>query len=159
MEREKPMYDSDNEELPDEIHRRITELSEAGDALANESHYEHAIRLYKEALQLLPEPKDRWEAGTWLLVAIGDALYYQGGFNEAHTYFRAAQKYPDGLENPLIFLRIGECLVEMGNDEDEAADALMRAYMLEGAEIFENEDPKYLRFLKEHADIEDPSIN
>lgn len=142
-----------DDQLPANIHRRVTELSDAGNRLSDESRYEPAIGLYQQAFELLPEPKDRWEAGTWLLVAMGDCLFFQGKFKEAYTYFRAAQKYPGGIENPFIFLRVGECLFEIGTDENAAADSLTRAYMLEGATIFETEDPKYMKFLREHAFI------
>src|SRR5947209_11865284 len=135
-----------DERLPDKLHQRITELSEAGNELVDESRYEMAINVFKQAFDLLLEPKDRWEAATWLLVAIGDCFYFQNNFQEAYSYFRTAQKYPGGLENPYIFIRIGECLCELGTDESEAADSLMRAYMLAGAEIFESEDSKYMKF-------------
>jgi hypothetical protein len=59
---------------------------------------------------------------------------------------------PGGLGNPFLHLRFGQILFESG-DHDLAADELIRAYMGAGDEIFENEDPKYLNFLKTRAKI------
>jgi len=54
---------------------------------------------------------------------------------------------PGGLGNPFIHLRLGQCALEEGH-LDEAAEHLARAYMLEGAEILAEDDPKYFEFLK-----------
>ena len=60
--------------------------------------------------------------------------------------FQKAIASPDGLGNPYIHLKLGECQFEMGNFE-KAANELTRAYMSEGPEIFEGEDQKYFEFL------------
>lgn len=60
---------------------------------------------------------------------------------------------PDGLGNPFIHLRLGQCALELG-DEDQAKDELIRAYMGDGPGIFEEEEPKYFEFLKRFADID-----
>jgi tetratricopeptide (TPR) repeat protein len=53
-------------ELPNKIYEKIIMLSEEGDALAEQSNFNEAIKKYKEALDLLPTPKNQWEASTWL---------------------------------------------------------------------------------------------
>ena len=47
-----------------------------------------------------------------------------------------------GTGNPFVWLRLGQSAFELGNAK-QATDALLSAYMLEGDEIFEDEDPKY----------------
>ncbi len=48
--------------------------------------------------------------------------------------------------NPAVHLRLGEVYFELENFE-KAADELARAYMAEGKDVFEDEDPKYFAFL------------
>ena len=63
----------------------------------------------------------------------------------------------DGYGNPFIMLRLGECCLEIG-DEKNAVEYLLRAYMMEGKEIFEPDEDgeddgqKYFDFLKTHVD-------
>jgi hypothetical protein len=54
---------------------------------------------------------------------------------------------PDGLGNPFLLLRLGQCALERGEDS-VAADHLARAYMLEGKEIFALDDPKCFALFK-----------
>ena len=46
-----------------------------------------------------------------------------------------------GTGNPFVWLRLGQAAFELGMDK-QATDALLSAYMLEGDEIFEDEEPK-----------------
>lgn len=54
---------------------------------------------------------------------------------------------PGAIGNPFVHLRLGQAQFELG-DMTRAADELARAYMGAGDEIFEEQDPKYLAFLK-----------
>ena len=110
--------------------------------------------MFQQALRLLPIPRERWEAGTWLVVAIGDCRFAQRRFAEALAQFRIAEAYPGGSGNALVLLRIGECLVELDGDKQAAMDALTRAQSIEGGAIFAQEDPKYLRFFLRNAPME-----
>lgn len=108
--------------------------------------------MFREALDLVPEPLEEWEASTWLFTSIGDCFYSMGAFDEAIDALANATKCPDALGNPFIHLRLGQCYFEIKNEE-KAADELMRAYMGDGAAIFEDEAPKYLEFLKSRANL------
>lgn len=57
-------------------------------------------------------------------------------------------KCPDGLDNPFIQLRLGECFFELGNIT-KAKEHLLKAYMIEGEEIFEDEPQKYMNLISE----------
>lgn len=143
-------------ELPEEIHDSIKDLSAAGDALAESDQFDAALSKYWEAFDLLPEPKTKWEAGTWLLTAIGDANFLKGDFVAGRDNLSNAMHFPDAVGNPFLHLRLGQCQYEVGN-LDRATDELLRAYGLEGAEIFESEDPKYLLFLRSRVPEPEPA--
>jgi tetratricopeptide (TPR) repeat protein len=134
--------------LDDELYVDLLVLCEDGDELVKGKQFDQALLKYEEAWNLLPEPKFEWEAATWILAAIGDAYFFAGKYDLSRTAFKNALKCPDGLENPFIYLRIGETSYELG-DRQGAQDSLARAYMLDGRTVFSQEDPKYLLFLSQ----------
>lgn len=111
------------------------------------SDLQGALREYHAAWQLLPEPKEDWEAATWILSAIGDAHFQSRDFAHAVSALSNALRCPDALGNPFIHLRLGESQFEVGNME-RAKDELTRAYMGGGRELFQSEDAKYIQFLE-----------
>ncbi len=129
-------------DLPEDLHDEISLLSERGDHFAEAGEYRAAIRNYQEAYEMLPEPREDWEAATWLHAAIADAHFFCGEFAEAREAMQRATLAPDGEGNPFVHLRIGQASLELG-DEDRAATELTRAYAVAGKEIFEEDDPKY----------------
>ncbi|MFI9323777.1 tetratricopeptide repeat protein [Kitasatospora aureofaciens] len=139
-------------QLPDEVHAEITDLCQEGDALAGMGELDEAKLRYIEALRLLPGDPRGWAASTWIYVAIGDVHFRCGVHDKAYKCFHNAVQCPDGLGNPYIHLRLGQTTFELG-DHDRAADELIRAYMGGGPEIFEEDDPKYLEFLRARADL------
>ncbi|WP_334043796.1 hypothetical protein [Burkholderia ambifaria] len=141
----------DMAELDDVLYERIGALSEAGDALVEDGDYAGALEKYWQAFDLLPEPKTNWEAGTWLMAAIGDTNFHQADYEAGRDNLGHAMHFPDAIGNPFLHLRLGQCQFELGN-LDRAADELMRAYMGGGPELFEDEDDKYLRFLATRAE-------
>ena len=141
-------------ELPGTTHEEIRRLSAEGDALAREKKHDEALQRYRAAFDLLPDPKYRWEASAWLLAAMGDAYFFSARFEKSLEMFSLALVNVAGAqENPFLHLRRGESLFELDQKKD-AADELMRAYMLAGAKIFTTEDPKYLAYLKTVARID-----
>ena len=134
-------------ELSDSIHAEIQRLCGEGDELTQSDRYSKALERYWAAWELLPEPKTEWDAATWLLAAIGDANFLGGDFKAGRDNLNTAMHCPDAIGNPFLHLRLGQCQFELG-DLDHAADELTRAYMAEGEQLFEREDPKYLAFLK-----------
>ena len=79
----------------------------------------------------------------------------QGKYEEAFNSFEEAKNNlsGDGISNPFILLRLGQCAFELGK-KDLATENLLRAYMLEGKEIFEEDDKKYFEFLKSNVDLD-----
>jgi tetratricopeptide (TPR) repeat protein len=137
-----------NETLPDDISARVKSLCADGDTLAKQGQPREAFQKYSEALSLLPDPAEDWEAATWILAAIGDLYFGVQKFDKARTAFTDAVMCPGGLGNPFIHLRLGQCQFELGEME-RAADELARAYMGAGADLFKSEEPRYLDFLKQ----------
>jgi hypothetical protein len=122
----------------------------AGDARAKSRDWSDALALYWGAWDLLPEPREEWEAATWILAAVGDANFLAGDFAAGRDNLSSAMRCPGAVGNPFLHLRLGQCQLELGA-QDRAADELMRAYMGGGVKLFQSEDPKYLKFLSERA--------
>ena len=135
-------------EMNEAIYQKITHLCEQGDQAADDEQFETAKKKYLEAFDLIPEPKEDWEASTWVTVALGDVYYFTEQYEDALNYYFHAMRCPDGLGNPYVLLRLGECFFELGNLE-QAQSHLLQAYMMEGDEIFEDEDPKYFNHIKD----------
>jgi tetratricopeptide (TPR) repeat protein len=133
-------------ELSSSIHQQIAELCQRGDALVDDENYAGGRESYWGAFKLLPEPREQWEAATWILGAIGDAHFAEGDYAGALHALGHAMHCPDAIGNPFLHLRLGQCQLELGNLE-RAAEELARAYMGAGREVFDAEDPKYLAFL------------
>lgn len=141
------------EALDDSVYERITELCEEGDEAAGEGEFRAAIAKYDEAWELLPDPKDKWEASTWILSAIADSCFLAGRKEAALETLRYAMTCPGAIGNPFLHMRLGQSLLDTGGDEDQVADELLRAYMGAGEEIFETEDPRYLEFLRTRVEL------
>lgn len=120
--------------------------------LAERGEYEAAIAEYNQAWERIPDPKNDWNAATWVLAAIADSAFLAGYNTSAREALEYAMTCPDAIGNPFLHLRYGEVLFDAG-DKDAAADELMRAYMGGGPEIFANEDGRYLAFLGTRAKL------
>lgn len=134
-------------ELDEELYNKICILSQEGDLYFEENHFRNAKKKYWEALELVPDPKFEWETSTWLYVAIGEVDYYCSDYFEALNLFNEALKCPAGVENPLINLRIGQCYYELDKIQF-SKEYLLRAYMMGGREIFDDEDEKYFKLIE-----------
>lgn len=139
-------------ELDEKTHTEITRLSEAGDSYAENGDFPKALGEYWKAFDLIPEPKTEWDATTWVLAAIGDANFLGNDFQAGVDNLSNAMHCPGAIGNPFLHMRLGQCQFEVGN-LDRAADEMTRAYALEGDEIFSEDDPKYLAFLKTRIEI------
>lgn len=138
-------------ELEEKIYEQITQLCEKGDDFLEKDRFEEAKEKYEAALKLLPLPKYEWEAGTWIYSSIGDVYFYKRDYQKSKNCFYDAMNCPDGVGNPFILLRLGQCLFECG-DFESAREFLLRAFMLDSYEIFDGEDKKYFELIE--GDIE-----
>jgi tetratricopeptide (TPR) repeat protein len=134
-------------ELDPGLYEKITALCDRGNAKCEEERFREALDDYGQALALIPQPIEDWEASTWVLAALGDCHFLLGDFKAAHHDLTRAMYCPGGIGNTFLHLRLGEVQYELGNQE-RAKDELARAYMGGGPEAFEHEDPRYLAFLR-----------
>jgi hypothetical protein len=139
-------------ELDEELHQKIKLNCAQGDKLAEATKFEDAIAEYNKAWLLIPDPKNEWEAATWVLAAVTDAAYLGGYATTAREAIEYGMTCPGALGNPFMHMRFGQILFD-NNETDHAADELMRAYMGGGPEIFIPEDSKYLSFLRTRANL------
>jgi tetratricopeptide (TPR) repeat protein len=127
-------------------HERIIALCAQGDRHAEAGRHGSALTAYADAWGLIPHPKERWKLSTSVISAIADSWFLAGKYDEVLRALEFGMNCPDALGNPFLHLRLGQALLEQG-EQDRAADELMRAYEAHGEEIFAHEDPKYLAFL------------
>jgi|SRR5208282_4236610 len=137
------------EELDDKLYQQLVKVTEEGNQFYDAGDYQKALAKFEQGLAILPPPIEKWEASTWCLASIGDALFLLGRYEEAHQHLSHAVVCPGGLGNSFIHLRLGQVQFELGNI-DRAKDELARAYMGGGSEIFAAENPKYLTFLRRY---------
>lgn len=99
---------------------------------------------------LIGKPHEKLDFET--IVENADNNFLNGQFREALQLFFDSLNFDEGLDNPFIHLRKGQCHFELGQMED-SADSLTRAYMLDGEVIFSDEEEKYFVFLKTKIEI------
>jgi tetratricopeptide (TPR) repeat protein len=139
-------------ELPEQLHEKILASCAKRNALVEAGNRKEALAAFNEAWKLIPDPKNEWEASTWVLAAIGDTAYLDGDYVNARSALEYGMSCPGAIGNPFMHLRLGQILYEV-NDLERSADELMRAYMRAGETIFGAENPKYLTFLKSKAQL------
>ena len=133
--------------LSQKISAEIDLLSEEGNVRADSDDFDGAINKWKAALQLLPEPREDWDAYAWLMASIGDGYYQLSRFEEARESFIDALNAEAGRANPFVHYRLGQCLIEAG-DESEGLESLLKAYMLDGEDIFNADEPAGQAYLQ-----------
>lgn len=139
-------------ELDDNILEKIESLCLAGDELSDNSDYKNALPLYREAFELVPNPKYDWETSTWILTAILDVYFLSEEYEAAWEVADYLTHCPNAIGNPFIHMRIGQVAFERG-DLKRSADELTRAYMSDGLDMFSEENDKYIIFLKDQIGI------
>ena len=133
--------------LDDTLYQKITELTDKGNDVFDDD-LDLALKYYEEALSLVPDPKTDWESSTWIYTAIGDAYFFKNEYQLAIDSLKKAMMCPEGMGNAFICLRLGECYFELSNING-SKEYLLQAYMIEGEDIFEYEDSKYLKSIEE----------
>lgn len=124
---------------------QIEQLSEQGSDLLDDD-WQGALALWRKALDVIPEPKSAHGEATWLYTSIGDAYHSGADWANAVENLKIALTCPDGTGSAYLWLRLGQSQYELGQ-LDDAANSLLSAYMLEGDEIYADEDPQYRQLL------------
>ena len=128
-------------------HERIVALCAEGDRHAEAGRHGSALGKFAEAWGLIPHPRERWAVATPVISAIADSWFLSGKYDEVLRALEFGMNCPGAADNPFLQLRLGQALLEQG-EEERAAAALERAHAAHGEAIFEHEDPKYLAFLR-----------
>jgi|688.fasta_scaffold172751_2 tetratricopeptide (TPR) repeat protein len=131
---------------------QIENQSERGNQYANIGDWTSAKRTWENIIEKLKKPAREHSAYSWLMASIGDANFHLEKFAEALTCFYEAEATADEPGNPFISLRMGQCYLRLGQ-EDVAVDYLLRAYMSEGVEVFNEDGPQYLKFLHSRVEL------
>jgi hypothetical protein len=129
--------------ISDDIQAEIDRLCAQGDADADCARYANALGAYWAAWDLLPEPKFECEAATWILAAVGDVNFLGGNFEAGRDNLCTVMHCPGAINIPFLHMRLGQCRYELG-EHSGAVDELLRAYLVGGSSLFDDEDPKYL---------------
>ena len=137
-------------ELPKELFEQISRYSEAGNALLETGSASEAYIQFETAVDLLPEPRESWEAYAWLFASMGECHFIEGNYQEAYDCFLAAYNSTMPDANPYVLLRLGECCTEIQNNN--STEFLFRAFLLDGEEIFKTENDKYFKSIQQMID-------
>lgn len=132
----------------DEVFDKIEALCDKGEEDLERGKPRAALKRFWKAFELLPTPQTQYPAGTWLLLNIGDIYFEAGLYEKAVEQLTRAMGFFEGKDNPFIHLRLGQAYYELGQLE-QARVALQQAWYLDGAAIYEGEDPKYAAFLQQ----------
>lgn len=141
------------EELSEKLYEAITNLLDEGDELVERGKYKEAIAYYEEAMNRLPEPKEDWTLFDTIAICIGDSYYEMGEYIVADRFYTTSLTRGSGIENPYVWYVKGRNLIKLGNKE-EAIDALMRAYMLDGTDVFDTDDGEFLSYIEPYIGAE-----
>jgi tetratricopeptide (TPR) repeat protein len=134
--------------LPARLYKEIQAHCHEGERLMTAGNHNKAFHQFLQALDLLPLPREQWNAAGWILVAVGENAVRAGSFQAAEQPLQDAMWAPGTIGNPWVHLRLGQVKFELG-DMKRAADELTRAYVGGGREIFEDQDPKYFALVEE----------
>jgi tetratricopeptide (TPR) repeat protein len=102
-------------ELEPGTYEEIKRFSARGDELAAVKSYKEAIAEYNKAWELVPNPKNDWNASTWILAAIADAAFLAGYKVSALEALQYAMTCPGAVGNPFLHLRLGQVLFDTGS--------------------------------------------
>lgn len=131
--------------LDPKLFKKIEIICEKGEEQLEAEEYKIAIETFMQAYDLVPDPKIHWNVSTWILTALGDAHFMLGDWASLEEATGFAMLCPEGAINPYLHLRLGQAHFELGNMEP-AKEQLVKAFEAEGAELFGDDDPKYLAF-------------
>ena len=133
--------------LPSNVFKHVRSKAAEGERASAAGDWPGAWRAFVDAVQLLPEPAERWNAAGWLLVAMGESQFRGGRYDKAIGPLQDSMACPGTLGDPWVHLRLGQARFEAG-ETNRAADELAWAYMGGGRDVFEGQDPKYFALVE-----------
>jgi tetratricopeptide (TPR) repeat protein len=131
---------------------KLRQLCQQGYQQLDAGNSKQAIRLFYCAWTLLPKPQTQWQEAGWVLTALGDAYFKKADYKNGEQALLSALHCPKALGNPIIHLRLGQCLYEMG-DLPKALEQFQQVVQYGGTALFSTEENKYLQHLKTAKDV------
>lgn len=121
--------------------KKYTEAYELFMELANDTEI--------EPLEQGKRKKYWYKYGLVAFISAGEICFKLEKYEQAFNMFMDALNWD--IENPYINLLVGKSAAKL-NNQKQADEFLLRAYMLDGEEIF-SEDIEYLNYLKKHVKL------
>ncbi|MDO5285764.1 MAG: tetratricopeptide repeat protein [Actinomycetia bacterium] len=122
----------------------LDRLAAEGHAALAEGEWELAVQLWSQALERVPPGAS--EATMWLCGSLANAYWAGGQFAQVVHFAQRALDASDRT-NGFLWLRLGQAQLELGRTAAARA-ALTSALMLDGQDLFDEEAPEYLDFLR-----------
>lgn len=132
--------------IADELYTQIIDLCGEADEFSINENYAEALPLYEKAWALIPEPKAKHDASTFVIAGLIDACFLTGEFAKTKQYAELAIQQ-DG-SNPFFYILLAKALFEL-NQIDEAKKQIKQAKQLTDGDdsFFADLDAKYLDLL------------
>jgi tetratricopeptide (TPR) repeat protein len=119
-----------------------------GDDAMEEESCDLALDFYQQALKKVPDPKHDWKISFHLYTAMGNVYFNMHDFENAVYCYNQALQCPDGTVAGHVWLSLGQAYCEI-DETEKAKDALVNACMLEGKEIFNDDNQEYFQLIKD----------
>lgn len=135
--------------LNKDLQEKIDNLEELAYTKFNENKIEEAFKLGQEAWDLYPEPKENWNEAYNTAKYIVNNSFTVKDLNRVNTWLNNMILVNNNLHKSDDELKyyIGKYYFEIGEYE-EALNYLKKVVKETGFRYFEDEDPKYLDFIK-----------
>ena len=129
--------------LDNDTHLQVRALCAQGYGCYDTGDFKQALRHFYQAWMLLPKPQTDFVESGWVLTAIGDSYFCSAQYEQAKEALASALHCEGMIDNPFIHLRLGQCLLELGQ-QGPACTHLGLAFERGGRKLFDKEAPKYL---------------
>lgn len=117
-------------------------------ALLARSSYREAAEKFSDAWAQLPQPHGSHPETLPLLTGWANACFGAKQFEECRDRLLTAfASCPEAAHNAELRFRLGQAYYEL-DDQQNAAEWMIGAYLIAPRELFQKEAPKYLEFVK-----------
>lgn len=120
--------------------KEIKKICEQGSEFMENDAFQEAASCFEKALDLLPIPAVDHEFYHWIMASLGDVYLSQNKLKESEN--KLLEAVQGMVDNPYVWFQLGRCYRLQGKVK-KATDALLRAYMLDGKDIFKDSDEDF----------------
>jgi len=116
--------------------------------LKKAGRWEEAEKHYLHSWELFPEPQHGWSVSQMTLTIIAKFYLEWKQYEKAKRWALEVFKCEVNPGNGMPYFFLGKIHYEAGETE-EARKQFEKAFEVSGRRVFQGEDPKYFKFLKE----------